>query len=109
MVGVLAGCTPEDKPPAATEKAPAVKRSVDHTVLARGNDLYLQYCAACHGNRAQGAPNWQKPGPDGKYPPPPHAADAFTRIAPAVYAETHATDATTLKQRLDKLVESYFS
>jgi len=71
VVGVLAGCTPEDKPPAAAEKAPAVKRSVDHTVLARGSDLYLQHCAACHGNRAQGASNWHKPGPDGKYPAPP--------------------------------------
>jgi mono/diheme cytochrome c family protein len=70
-IAALLGCTPEDKPPAAAEKAPAVKRSVDRAVLARGGDLYLQRCAACHGNRAQGAPNWDKPGREGKYPPPP--------------------------------------
>ena len=45
VVGVLAGCTPEDKPPATAEKASAVKRSIDHTVLARGRYLYLQHPA----------------------------------------------------------------
>ena len=36
-----------------------------------GAGLYQTHCAACHGTRAEGAPNWQYPGPDGHYPPPP--------------------------------------
>lgn len=39
----------------------------------------------------------------------PALLDAFTRIAPAVYAEIHATDEATLRRTLDKLVERYFS
>lgn len=70
-LGALLGCTPEDKSPVVASPAPAVQRNVDRAVLARGGDLYLQYCASCHGDRAQGAPNWQKPGSDGRFPPPP--------------------------------------
>jgi len=38
----------------------------------------------------------------------PTLLDAFTRIAPAVYAEIHAADEAMLKQTLDKLVARYF-
>jgi len=43
----------------------------DPAQVARGAEVFRAQCAACHGDRAQGAPNWQKPGADGKYPPPP--------------------------------------
>ena len=36
-----------------------------------GRQLYARFCAECHGAGAQGAANWQKPGPDGRMPPPP--------------------------------------
>ena len=36
-----------------------------------GRQLFAQHCARCHGSGAQGAANWQKPGPDGTNPPPP--------------------------------------
>ena len=36
-----------------------------------GAGLYQAHCAACHGTDAEGATNWQQPGPDGHYPPPP--------------------------------------
>lgn len=39
--------------------------------IARGAEVFRQSCATCHGDRAQGAFNWTKPGPDGKYLPPP--------------------------------------
>jgi len=39
--------------------------------VALGRQLYAQHCAQCHGVGAQGAANWQRPGPDGKMPPPP--------------------------------------
>lgn len=65
LLAVVAGCTPEDKPPTAA------KRVVDQAVLARGGEIYRHNCAACHGERAQGAFGWEQPGADGKYPPPP--------------------------------------
>jgi mono/diheme cytochrome c family protein len=42
----------------------------DLAQIARGGKIYQQNCAECHGSQAEGAPNWHKPGPDGKYPPP---------------------------------------
>lgn len=78
----LAGCGgPEDDagPPAprtasaSANPVPAeqVKLEPDRNKLALGAQLYRENCAACHGDQGQGAPDWQKPGPDGKYPAPP--------------------------------------
>lgn len=39
--------------------------------MMRGAKLYQENCAVCHGLQAEGAPNWQKQGADGKYPAPP--------------------------------------
>ncbi|MFC1684121.1 c-type cytochrome [Pseudomonadota bacterium] len=36
-----------------------------------GGRIYAQHCTECHGQEGEGAPNWRKPEPDGKYPPPP--------------------------------------
>lgn len=54
------------------EQAPATAaRVTDPQVLAQGGRVFQDNCAACHGAQAQGAPNWERPGADGKYPPPP--------------------------------------
>lgn len=37
----------------------------------QGRDVYRNNCGACHGERAQGALNWEQPGDLGFYPPPP--------------------------------------
>lgn len=39
--------------------------------IARGEAVYRANCVVCHGVNAQGAFNWKKAGPDGKYPAPP--------------------------------------
>jgi len=39
--------------------------------LARGESLFLQHCAACHGRRAEGTSDWKRPDANGNYPPPP--------------------------------------
>lgn len=39
--------------------------------MMRGAKLYQDNCASCHGAQAEGAPDWQKRGADGKYPAPP--------------------------------------
>ena len=45
---------------------------------AAGRDLYLDFCAACHGAKLEGAPDWQTPGPDGRLPAPPHDETGHT-------------------------------
>jgi mono/diheme cytochrome c family protein len=67
------GCQPAS-PPAVQNpvSAPAtVGRWYAPQQVARGAEVFRQHCAVCHGVQAEGAPNWQQPGPDGKYPAPP--------------------------------------
>lgn len=63
LPALIAGCG-KDAPQ-------SVVRISDAGVLAQGAEVYRKHCATCHGDRAQGTFNWQKPGPDGKYPAPP--------------------------------------
>jgi len=44
---------------------------LDPQQVANGAAVFRTHCATCHGDRAQGVFNWQQPGKDGKYPPPP--------------------------------------
>lgn len=46
--------------------------------LELGSALYEQHCAACHGADLEGAANWQRPGPDGRLPAPPHDETGHT-------------------------------
>ncbi|MGE5241363.1 MAG: c-type cytochrome [Bacteroidota bacterium] len=73
---LLAGCGQSSGPGnagASAAPAPAAtpRNAVDPAVIARGSEVYQKNCASCHGGMAQGAPGWQRPGPDGKYPAPP--------------------------------------
>ncbi len=43
-----------------------------------GEPVYLQNCAACHGNAGQGTFDWRRRGADGKFPPPPLNGTAHT-------------------------------
>lgn len=50
--------------------------------------IYGQYCASCHGAKAEGAPNWREPNAQGDLPSPPHDASGHTwRHADAVLYE----------------------
>lgn len=53
-------------------------RPNDAALLARGQRVYAAQCAACHGARLEGQPNWRERGPDGKLPAPPHDASGHT-------------------------------
>ena len=46
--------------------------------VVSGGPIYQQHCAACHGERAEGALGWNRPGPDGSYPAPPLNGTAHT-------------------------------
>ncbi|NND22758.1 MAG: c-type cytochrome, partial [Silicimonas sp.] len=38
---------------------------LDNRDIARGQSLYADHCAACHGADLKGQPDWRSPGPDG--------------------------------------------
>ncbi|MBN0985909.1 cytochrome c [Amphritea sp. RP18W] len=60
---LLSGCS---------ESEPTVEgRWYTQTQVNTGQQLFLDNCAECHGAVAQGTNNWNKPEPDGSYPPPP--------------------------------------
>jgi mono/diheme cytochrome c family protein len=46
--------------------------------VALGGKLYLEHCAACHGARLEGQPDWQKKLPNGRFPAPPHDDSGHT-------------------------------
>ena len=50
----------------------------DAAVLAKGQAVYVQHCAACHGERLQGQPNWRERDASGRLPAPPHDASGHT-------------------------------
>lgn len=43
----------------------------DFARFMQGGKLYRKNCAQCHGDRAQGDPNWRQANAKGKLPPPP--------------------------------------
>ncbi len=49
-----------------------------HPDLARGEAIYAEACATCHGANLEGEENWRAPGPDGRLPAPPHDASGHT-------------------------------
>ena len=50
----------------------------DDKVVALGQDIYANQCAACHGARLEGHPDWRIRGADGLLPAPPHDATGHT-------------------------------
>ena len=50
----------------------------DPAQVALGAQVYAAACASCHGAQLQGQPGWERPGPDGLLPAPPHDASGHT-------------------------------
>lgn len=69
VAGLLAACDPS--PPDRAAAPAAGPNGLDPARVTRGAAIYRQNCAGCHGVRGEGAFAWQRPGPDGKWPPPP--------------------------------------
>src|SRR5690606_36319640 len=46
--------------------------------VAAGTKVYALHCAACHGARLEGQPNWQQRLPTGRLPAPPHDESGHT-------------------------------
>lgn len=53
-------------------------RPDDPKVLATGMQVYRKHCAACHGAKLEGQPNWRMRDASGRLPAPPHDASGHT-------------------------------
>ncbi len=47
-------------------------------VVALGQSVYVEHCAACHGANLEGQPNWRQRNADGLLPAPPHDESGHT-------------------------------
>ena len=63
---------------AQPSQAVGILTPYDAEVVALGQDIYADQCAACHGARLEGQPNWRIRGEDGLLPAPPHDATGHT-------------------------------
>ena len=50
----------------------------DPAHIALGTKVYAQHCAACHGAKLEGQPNWKQRLPNGRLPAPPHDDSGHT-------------------------------
>ena len=48
------------------------------SIVARGQAIYAQHCASCHGANLEGQPNWRERLPNGRLPAPPHDPTGHT-------------------------------
>lgn len=69
-VGALA-LRPGDQVP-----GPADPENAD--LVARGQVVYADHCASCHGRNLEGQANWRERKPDGRLPAPPHDDSGHT-------------------------------
>ncbi|PLX37327.1 MAG: cytochrome C [Hyphomicrobiales bacterium] len=60
------------------ENAVGLFRPDDPAVVASGRVLYVEHCAACHGDNLEGQPDWKTRGADGLLPAPPHDETGHT-------------------------------
>jgi mono/diheme cytochrome c family protein len=66
----LAGCSREPEP--------LRLRPDDQAVVAAGQRVYAMHCAACHGAKLEGQPNWREHDASGRLPAPPHDPSGHT-------------------------------
>jgi len=70
---LLSGCS---EAPAPVDDPRADPR--DAAKVALGAKVYAQQCAACHGAKLEGQPDWRKRLPNGRLPAPPHDESGHT-------------------------------
>jgi mono/diheme cytochrome c family protein len=71
LAALLAGLTLAACEPAGTADAP-LDRNLDPMQVGRGQAVYAQNCAVCHGPQGQGqSGDWRIREADGRFPPPP--------------------------------------
>jgi mono/diheme cytochrome c family protein len=65
--------------PALPVRASERRANADDAVeVARGQLVYLQHCARCHGANLEGEPGWRHRKPNGRMPAAPHDRSGHT-------------------------------
>ncbi len=72
-VALLVAC--RDSAPAGGETKADPRDAVQ---VALGAKVYSQNCAACHGTKMEGQPDWRRRLPNGRMPAPPHDESGHT-------------------------------
>ena len=54
------------------------EQQTDGAQVALGQEIYAQHCAACHGAKLEGQPNWRERMANGRMPAPPHDESGHT-------------------------------
>lgn len=78
VLGITGGAVALLWPAAATDTPGQLLRWQDAGVVTEGAALYAAHCAACHGDRLEGQPDWQVRGANGRLPAPPHDPSGHT-------------------------------
>jgi mono/diheme cytochrome c family protein len=72
---LLTACSDEEQSGRSQAKKPESQMEAARWYTAenvtRGDPIFVQYCASCHGKGGQGSFTWRQPQADGSYPPPP--------------------------------------
>ena len=63
---------------AETANSGSLLKPGDRKIVELGKQVYAEQCAACHGEKLEGQPDWMSPGPDGLLPAPPHDETGHT-------------------------------
>ena len=56
----------------------AMLKPDDARLVARGEAVYIEHCASCHGRNLEGQPDWQTQDKEGFLPAPPHDESGHT-------------------------------
>ena len=67
----LLACSDEKEMAEPVLEKKDMQRSVDAVEYSKGQKLFQNNCADCHGKQGEGAENWRKPDENGKNPAPP--------------------------------------
>jgi mono/diheme cytochrome c family protein len=68
LLALLGGC----------DRSGGLLRADDAQVVAQGKAIYMARCAACHGAKLEGQPNWRERDASGRLPAPPHDPSGHT-------------------------------
>jgi hypothetical protein len=87
------------RPPVPSGTEPPQADPNNTSQVAMGQELYVSFCAGCHGANLEGQPDWQKRLPLGNLPAPPHDQTGHTWHHPDQWPPSIRAEQARLKAR----------